>query len=121
MGFINSLKAALNGIAEVLRSERNAKIHLGVAVLVVAAGIILGISSYEWGAVLFAMLLVFLAEIVNTAIEKTLDLIDERRNPKIGIIKDMTAGAVLIAAVGAVIVGITVFWPYILGVIWPGR
>lgn len=121
MDFIKSLRAAVNGIMEVLRSERNAKIHLGIAVLVVLAGIRLGISSAEWAAVFFAMLLVFLAEIVNTAIEKMLDLIDERRNPRVGIIKDITAGAVLVAATGALIVGITVFWPYLLGIIWPPR
>ncbi len=121
MGFIRSLKAAINGIAVVLRGERNAKIHLAVALVVVMAGVILRISSSEWAAVFFAMLLVFLAEIVNTAIEKTLDLVDGHHNPKVGVIKDITAGAVLIAATGALIVGFTVFWPYLLGVIWPGR
>lgn len=121
MGFIKSLKAAFNGVLEVLYSERNAKIHLAVAFLVLLLGIMLGISSAEWAAVFFAVLIVFLAEIMNTAIEKTLDLIDDKHNPRIRIIKDMTAGAVLIAACGAVIVGIAVFWPYILGVIWPGK
>src|SRR4029079_4802465 len=119
MGFIRSLKAAINGIAEVLRGERNAKIHLAVAIVVILAGAILRISSSEWAAVFFAMLLVFLAEIVNTAIEKMLDLIDGKENPQVGLIKDITAGAVLIAAAGALIVGVSVFWPYVLGVIWP--
>ena len=121
MGFINSLKAAVNGVLEVLRGERNAKIHLAVAFLVLLLGVMLGISSAEWAAVFFAILLVFLAEIVNTAIEKTLDLIDTKQNPRIRLIKDMTAGAVLVAAFGAAIVGVAVFWPYLLGLIWPGR
>jgi len=121
MGFIRSLKAALMGIVEVFKSERNAKIHLVIAVLVVLLGVTLGISSSEWAAIFFAIVLVFFAEIVNTAIEDTLDLVDPNHNPKVRKVKDMTAGAVLVAAVGAMIVGAAVFWPYILGIIWPGR
>lgn len=121
MGFIKSLKAATSGVLEVLYSERNAKIHLAVALLVLLLGIMLQISSAEWAAVFFAVLIVFLAEIMNTAIEKTLNLIDSKQNSQIRLIKDMTAGAVLVAACGAAIVGLAVFWPYILGLIWPGR
>lgn len=121
MGFIKSLKAASMGLVEVFKSERNAKIHLIVAFIVVLLGLSLGISSSEWAVIFLAILLVFLAEIVNTAFEKTLDIVDPNHNPKVRIIKDMMAGAVLVAALGAIIIGIAVFWPYLLGIIWPGR
>lgn len=121
MGFIRSLRAATMGVMEVFKSERNAKIHLVVGFVVVLLGISLGITSSEWAAVFFAIMLVFLAEIMNTAIEKSLDIIDPNHNPRVRHIKDMTAGAVLVAAVGAALVGIAVFWPYILGIVWPGK
>ncbi len=67
----------------------------------------------------------FLAEVLNTAIEKTLDLIEPEHNGKVAIIKDMAAGAVLVAAVGAFIIGSVIFWPYLLsysyGVSWLHR
>ena len=121
MGFIKSLGHAGRGIAEVLRSERNARIHVVAALGALLVGVLLGVSTAELAAIFFVILLVFLAELFNTVIEKTLDLIDSHDNPKIKLIKDMTAGGVLIAAIGAIIIGITIFWPYILGLVWRGR
>lgn len=118
MAFIKSLKHAFRGVLAVLKGERNARLHLVAAVAALALGIILGVSSAELAAIFFAALLVFLAEMTNTAIEKTLDVIKDKHDPRIGLIKDMTAGAVLVAAVGAVIIGAAIFWPYILGIIW---
>ncbi len=121
MGFIKSLGYAGKGIRHVLKSERNARIHVVAAVAALAIGVLLGVEPSELGAIIFVILLVFLAELFNTVIEETLDLIDGKNNPAIKQIKDMTAAGVLIAAVGAVIVGVVVFWPYILGLIWPGH
>lgn len=121
MAFIESLKAAVGGLGWVFRSERNARIHVLIAFLALVAGFLLGVSNAELAAIFFAILLVFLAEIVNTAFEKTLDLVDAQHNPKIKIIKDMMAGAVLVAAVGAVIIGLAIFWPYLLGLLWRSR
>lgn len=121
MDFIKSITDAMNGVIEVLRSERNAKIHVIVALLVLLLGIFVKISNAEMAALFFAILLVFLSEIMNTAVEKTIDLIDTRHNPKIKLIKDMTAGAVLVASVGAAIIGIAIFYPYILELVWQGR
>jgi diacylglycerol kinase len=120
-GLVKSFRDALAGIGAVLKSERNARIHLVASLLALLAGLALGISNAEMAAIFFAILLVFLAEMVNTAIEKTLDVIDSRTNPKIKLIKDMTAGAVLIAACGALIIGVAIFWPYILGLVWQSR
>lgn len=112
------LKYALLGLWYIVRVERNARIHLVSAALVLTASLILGLSAGELAAIFFAVILVFLAEVLNTAIEKTLDLIEPEHNGQVAIIKDMAAGAVLVAAVGAVIVGVVIFWPYVIGIIW---
>jgi len=81
--------------------------------------VFLQVSATELAAVFFAVILVFLAEIFNTAIERTLDLIDIRENAQIKLIKDMAAGAVLVAATAAVMIGVAIFAPYIVELIWP--
>ena len=121
MAFIKSLRYALIGLWYILKSERNARIHLVSAGLVFGFGLFLGLSNAELAAIFFAIILVFLAEIMNTAIEKTLDLIDSNHRPEIRIIKDMAAGAVLVAAVGAVIIGTAIFYPYVLEHLWLRR
>lgn len=114
----NGFKYALIGLWHIVRVEQNARIHLAVAVLVMVAGLTLGLSNGELAAIFFAVIIVFLAEVLNTAIEKTLDLIEPQFNNKVAIIKDMAAGAVLVAAIGAVIIGVVIFTPYILELLW---
>ncbi len=118
MDFVKSLRHALAGLRNILRSERNARIHLMVALLVLVAAWVLDVSNEGFAAIFFAILLVFLAEIMNTTIEKTLDLIDTKQRPEIKLIKDMAAGAVLVAALGAFIIGIAVFRVYVLEYLW---
>lgn len=117
--FLKSIKHSLHGVRHVFRHERNARVHLAMAILAFIFGVMLKVSAAELAAVFFAVIIVFLAEVFNTAIERTLDLIDGRENPRIKLIKDMSAGAVLIAAVAALIVGAAIFTPYILELIWP--
>ncbi len=115
---INGFRYALLGLWHIIRVEQNARIHLAVAVLVMVAGLAFGLSNGELAAIFFAVIIVFLAEVLNTAIEKTLDLIEPQFNNKVAIIKDMAAGAVLVAAVGAVIIGVVIFTPYVLEFLW---
>lgn len=110
---------AFKGLWYVLRYERNARIHLVAAVFAFGLGVYLHVSDVELAAIFFAIIIVFLAEIFNTAIEKTLDLIDQERNLRIMIIKDMAAGAVLVAASAAAVMGIVIFGPYIWR-LWQG-
>jgi diacylglycerol kinase len=105
---------AFKGLWYVLRYERNARIHLVAAFFAFGLGIYLGVTHVELAAIFFAIIIVFFAEIVNTAFEKTLDLIDTQHNPKIAIIKDMAAGAVLVTASAAALVGLVIFTPYIV-------
>lgn len=117
--FGSGMMHAVHGVRHVFAHERNARIHLAAAILAFIMGIVLKVSSAELAAVFFAVILVFLAEIFNTAIERTLDLIDIRENPRIKLIKDMAAGAVLVAAAAAAMMGVAIFTPYILEIIWP--
>jgi diacylglycerol kinase (ATP) len=112
--FFRSLYTAFTGVVFVVRVERNARFHLIIALVVFIASIAFGISNAELAAVFLAVILVFTAEIVNTALEKTLDLIEPSTNQQVRVIKDMAAGAVLVTAIGAAAIGIAVFGPYVV-------
>lgn len=117
-GLMWGMRHAWHGVVHVFEHERNARIHLLFAVLALLLGILLQISDAQLAAVFFAILIVFLSEIFNTAIERTLDLIDPNENPRIKIIKDMAAGAVLVAAIGAILIGVAIFAPAISRGAW---
>ena len=90
------------------------RVHLGACVLVVLLAAWLGVGRAEWACLLLAMGMVTAAEAVNTAIEGLCDFIEEGHNAQIGKIKDIAAGAVLLAAVFAAAVGAVVFLPRLL-------
>lgn len=119
IGFLRSLHTAFNGLVYVLRMERNARFHLVIAVLTLLLAVLLQVSNAELAAIFFAIIIVFVAEVVNTALEKMLDLIEPNHNQQVRVIKDIAAGAVLVAAVGAAAIGVAVFGPYFAGLIWP--
>jgi diacylglycerol kinase (ATP) len=113
-GLFKSFGYALRGIEYVIRYERNARIHLLVAILALLLGLELRVSDAQLAAIFFAVIIVFLAEIINTAFEKTLDLVSPDYHPQVKIVKDMAAGAVLVAAGGAVIIGLMIYTPYVV-------
>ncbi len=117
--FLKGFYYAWQGIIHVLRYERNARAHLLFAVLAFLLGIYLRVSNAELAAIFFAVIIVFLAEIFNTAIEKTLDLIDTEHNHRIMVIKDMAAGAVLVSAIAALMLGVVIFMPHVVQ-LWQG-
>lgn len=112
-GVVKSFLYATQGLLYVVKYERNARIHLLLALSALILGLVLDLTNAELAGVFFAVILVFLAEVVNTAIEKTLDLIDQNHNPQIMIVKDMAAGAVLVAALGAIVIGVVTFTPHL--------
>ena len=116
--FWEGLVHAIHGVIHVFKHERNARIHLMVALVVLLLGLVLHLSVDQLTDVFFAIVLVFLAEIFNTAVERTLDLIDLRENAHIKLVKDMSAGAVLVTALAAVIIGLLVFGPYVARSVW---
>jgi diacylglycerol kinase (ATP) len=111
---LSSFKYAIKGLKEVIKSERNAKIHLFLAFVAIVSSIILRVGVLEFLFVFLSIVLVIFAEIVNTAIEKTLDLISQENNHAIQITKDMMAAAVLLTAIGAIVVAGIVFIPRII-------
>ena len=105
--FLRSLICAFRGIWIAFRAERNLKIHTVALCLVIALGIYLGLSALEWGLVIFALGLVFITELINTAIERIGDkAANGQKSHTIGIAKDISAGAVLISALTALAIGI---------------
>jgi diacylglycerol kinase (ATP) len=104
---------AIAGLKHILKHEKNAQIHGGVAVVVVIAAAALGLDRWEWAIILLAITLVLILEVINTAIERICDFVQPERDPRIGLIKDMSAGAVLLCAGSAVVVGILVVAPHL--------
>ncbi len=106
---------ALQGLLFLLRSQPNAWVHLLATLAVCAAGFHFGLSRDEWLWICLAIVLVWSAEAFNTALEQLADALHPQRHPGIGRAKDLAAGAVLVAAVGAAVIGVMVFWPHLGG------
>lgn len=104
---------AFSGIIFGFISERNLKIHVLAAILTVSLGCYFNLSRMEWAILIFTIFLVFIAETINTAIEKTIDLVTNEYHPLAKVAKNLAAGAVLLSAVNAVIMGIIIFGPYL--------
>jgi diacylglycerol kinase (ATP) len=109
---VKSFGYALRGIGFVLRTQRNAWIHLGLTLVVLAAGLALGLTAADWRWIIAAIALVWVAEIVNTAFEHLCDVVQPEFHVSVKAAKDVAAGAVLVASVASAIIGIMVFWPY---------
>jgi len=109
--FLRSLGFALAGIGFLFRTQRNAQIHAAAAALVVLAAWLLGVSALEWLALLAAITIVIVAEGLNTAVEAVVDLVSPDYHQRARHAKDVAAGAVLLAAVGAAGIGMLVFVP----------
>ena len=105
---------AFEGILTGIRKERNMRIHTAPMILVVFFGTVLGLSATEWCICLVLFGLVMALELVNTAVEAVVDLVTEERKPLAKIAKDTAAGAVLIAAIMAAVIGCIIFLPKIL-------
>lgn len=101
---------AIRGIATAVKTERNMKIHIAAALIVFIAAALLHLDRMSWLFLLLAIAIVFIAELVNTAIEAVIDLISPQEHVLARVAKDTAAGAALVAAVFAVIIGILVFY-----------
>lgn len=109
--FIKSFRYALKGML-VIFQERSLQIQFIIAVITITAGFYFTITATEWCMVLISIVMVMGLEMINTAIEDLVDLVTSEWKPLAGKIKDVSAGAVLLAAVVAVIVGVLVFYKY---------
>lgn len=110
----NTFINAVDGIRYALKSEPNMRIHLLATVMVIIMGFVFDISETEWLIVIGCIVLVISMELINTTIEQLCNLVTTSFNPLIKIIKDIAAGAVLVAAAGAALMGIIIFLPKII-------
>lgn len=112
-GRVRSFKYAFRGIILTLKSQHNAWIHAVATMVVLIAGLALGITKAEWCIIILTCAAVWTAEALNTALELLADATTREFSPGIGRAKDVAAGAVLITAVASVAVGVLVFGPYL--------
>jgi diacylglycerol kinase len=118
-GRLRSFAHAFRGIATLLGTQPNARIHALATIAVVAVGMLFRLSLAEWTLIALAILCVWMAEALNTSIEFLVDLASPEVHPLAGKAKDVAAAAVLIAASGSVVVGALVFAPHVLRVLGP--
>lgn len=110
---LRSFHYAFQGLAEMLKTEHNTWIHLVSTCVVVILGLVLHISSSEWCLIILATMAVWVAEALNTAFEFLCDVASPEFHPLVKKSKDVAAGAVLISAIGAVLIGLIIFIPHL--------
>jgi diacylglycerol kinase (ATP) len=111
---IRSFGYAFKGVAYATKTQLNFRTHLGATTIAVAMGLFFHISTHEWLWVGLCVTVVLVTEIFNTMIEALTDMVSPGYNEKAGQIKDMSAGAVVIAAAFALTVGLVIFLPKLL-------
>ena len=111
---LKSFTFAWKGILTCAGHEQNITFHLIAAIIVLAAGFCFGISRTEWMVVMLCIGTVIAAELFNSAIERLVDMVSPEWKKTAGEVKDIAAGAVLLTAIAAAIVGIIVFLPYVI-------
>jgi undecaprenol kinase/diacylglycerol kinase (ATP) len=113
INFFKGFLYAFNGLVVFFRHERNGRIQLVMAILVVVLGLILRVSPREWIVLLFCIASVLSLEMINSAIEKLCNLVHPKYHPAVKVIKDISAGAVLWVSIFSGIIGLIVFLPRI--------
>jgi diacylglycerol kinase (ATP) len=116
-GRIRSFKFAFRGVWTMLRSQHNAWVHAAATLAVCGAGFSLGISRADWCWIVLAIMAVWTAEALNTAFEFLADAASPEFHPLVKEAKDVAAGAVLVSAIGSVIIGLLVLGPRLLSLL----
>lgn len=114
---LHSFEHAFEGLEHAYKKDQNLRIHFGIAVLVIIASILFKVNPFEMGILGIMILLVMVTEMINTAIERMVDLITKEHREDAKIAKDVAAGMVFLTATGSLIVGILIFLPHILKLI----
>jgi diacylglycerol kinase len=113
--FLRSFAHAWAGVMYALRTQRNAQVHLVAAAGALTLGVVLRISALEFALIFLAIMAVLVAELFNTVAEAVVDLVTSEYHPLARVAKDVAAGAVLLCAMFAVVIGLLVFGPHL----WP--
>ncbi len=111
---LHSFGYAWQGLRSCIGKEQNLNFHLLAAAVAVGMGAGFGITCTEWIAVMLCIGMVIGAELMNTAIERLVDMVCPEQNPQAGRVKDIAAAAVLVCAAASLIVGLIVFLPYLI-------
>ena len=114
VSLLRSFGFALEGVSYLIRTQRSAQIEIAIGVIIIALAAWLGITALEWAVLVLVMVLVVALEALNTAVELAVTLASPERHPLAKAAKDVAAAAVLVAAVGAAIVGTIILWPKIV-------
>ncbi len=112
----NSFRHALHGVARVAREEQNFRIQLTCAAVVLVLMFVLPVPPGEKALLLLATALVLVLELLNSVFERLTDLMKPRVHHYVEDIKDIMAGAVLVASLGAAGIGLAIFWPYLVSI-----
>lgn len=112
--FFKSFQYAATGIQEVFSKEQNFKVHTLIGILALLLGLLFSISATEWCFLFVVISLVFASEMLNTVIEHLCDKVEPNQDETIRIVKDISAGMVLVCALGAFFVGIVIFLPKVI-------
>ena len=115
-GRIRSFKYAFIGIWTILKTQHNAWIHAFATIFVIICGFFFGITKYEWCWIVLAIIAVWTAEGLNTALEFLTDVTSPEFHPLAAKAKDVAAGSVLITAIGSIVIGLIIFGPYVLSI-----
>lgn len=105
---------AFKGLFKTFREEQNLRIQTTVSLVILILGIYFNVSRLEWALLIIVISLVLVAEITNSAVERITDVLKPRINSYVKEIKDIMAAAVLLSSLAAVIVGVFIFWPYLV-------
>lgn len=111
---LQSFAWAINGISYAVRTQWNVKFHLFATLSVIVSGFYFQIEKWEWCVVLLCCALVFSLELLNTAIETLADKLHPEQDKLIGLAKDISAGATLVASIFVAVIGLLVFLPHLL-------
>ena len=116
---VRSFGYAIEGLAYLVRTQRNFRIHLVAAAVAVAAGVSSRLSPVEWAILIVTIAFVMMAEGLNTGIEIAVSLASPEQRPEAKAAKDIAAGAVLLAAIASVAVGLALFGPRVIALFSP--
>ncbi|MGC8971107.1 MAG: diacylglycerol kinase [bacterium] len=111
--FTESVDLAIQGIVSAFKKERNFRLDILFAGIVILCGIILNFTRVELAILFFVVTLVLSAELFNTAVEKLLDVVNDKFDPRIKFVKDVSAGAVLITVISSIVIGYLIFYPHL--------
>ncbi len=113
--FIASFGFAAKGLAEAIRTQFNIRFHFVATLIAVGMGFYLSISLAEWCFIILSISIVWIAELLNTALEYITDFVSPEYNDIAGKVKDIAASAALVAAISSAVIGLIIFIPKIIG------